>query len=229
MAAEMFEAVMVRCACHLLCQAVPACLLCLGAPAFLALHLSCSGVQPAMQGGSEDVVTLFLPSARRSKAVSHLPAPAVLQGAIYLDSDLEAVRRCYLAHFPLPDDPLMLLQVRVAPRRGVGVAAARARWALCCRVYAQEGWALRLLRVALTRCPMHVPLLRSRCCSRTARAASPAALQRQPATARGSELVAPSSLPALHSGGLAQNVWLAYSRRCAGSAACKYRCAMIAV
>lgn len=36
----------------------------------------------------------------------------MLQGAIFLDSDLEAVRRCYLAHFPLPDDPLVLLQVR---------------------------------------------------------------------------------------------------------------------
>lgn len=34
-----------------------------------------------------------------------------LQGAIYLDSDLEAVRRCYLAHFPLPEDPLVLLKV----------------------------------------------------------------------------------------------------------------------
>lgn len=35
----------------------------------------------------------------------------LVQGAIYLDSDLEAVRRCYLAHFPLPDDPLTLLKV----------------------------------------------------------------------------------------------------------------------
>jgi hypothetical protein len=33
-----------------------------------------------------------------------------VMGAIYLDSDLEAVRRCYLSHFPLPADPLSLLQ-----------------------------------------------------------------------------------------------------------------------
>lgn len=40
-------------------------------------------------------------------------APLLLtasQGAIYLDSDLETVRRVYLSHFPLPADPLSLLQ-----------------------------------------------------------------------------------------------------------------------
>jgi len=40
----------------------------------------------------------------------HAPTNPPMQGAIYLDGDLEAVRRCYTGHFPLPADPLSLLQ-----------------------------------------------------------------------------------------------------------------------
>lgn len=39
-----------------------------------------------------------------------VPTPSRVQGAIYLDGGLEAVRQCYLHHFPLPADPLTLLQ-----------------------------------------------------------------------------------------------------------------------
>jgi hypothetical protein len=44
-----------------------------------------------------------------------------VMGAIYLDGDLEAVRRTYISHFPLPDDPLRLLQ---PDKGGDGPAAA---------------------------------------------------------------------------------------------------------
>lgn len=43
------------------------------------------------------------------------------QGAIYLDGGLEAVRAVYLSHFPLPEDPLTLLQ---ADGTGGGVPRA---------------------------------------------------------------------------------------------------------
>lgn len=33
-----------------------------------------------------------------------------VQGAVYLDGDLDAVRAIYTSHFPLPADPLTLLQ-----------------------------------------------------------------------------------------------------------------------
>ena len=43
-----------------------------------------------------------------------------VMGAVYLDGDLDAVRRCYIGHFPLPADPLSLL------RQGGAAAAAAA-------------------------------------------------------------------------------------------------------
>ena len=39
-----------------------------------------------------------------------------VMGAVYLDGDLDAVRRCYIGHFPLPADPLSLLRQGGAAR-----------------------------------------------------------------------------------------------------------------
>ena len=46
-----------------------------------------------------------------------------VMGAIYLDGDLDAVRRCYVQHFPLPADPLSLLQAD-----GTGGGTAGSSW-----------------------------------------------------------------------------------------------------
>ena len=49
-------------------------------------------------------------------------------GAIYLDGDLDAVRRCYMTHFPLPQDPLTLLQPGSGGEGNGGAAAGSSPW-----------------------------------------------------------------------------------------------------
>ena len=46
-----------------------------------------------------------------------------VMGAIYLDGDLDSVRHCYVQHFPLPADPLSLLQAD-----GTGGGTAGSSW-----------------------------------------------------------------------------------------------------
>lgn len=48
--------------------------------------------------------------ARVVTAPAPPPPSPFLQGAVYLDGDLDAVRAIYTSHFPLPADPLTLLQ-----------------------------------------------------------------------------------------------------------------------
>ena len=51
-----------------------------------------------------------------------------VMGAIYLDGDLDAVRRCYMTHFPLPQDPLTLLQPGSGGEGNGGAAAGSSPW-----------------------------------------------------------------------------------------------------
>lgn len=103
MLAEMFEAVMVSAA--LGCAA-------LGCTA--RRGAGCAVLRGAVLCGAV-LCSRWPPRSFHGMVVApphRLPSPPTTppQGAVYLDGDLDAVRRCYMSHFPLPANPLSLIE-----------------------------------------------------------------------------------------------------------------------